>query len=109
MTDTAPVSAQDPDDPSIPEDSSSSAGYGASGANPSHDLMASSSASEDDPADCLLAAHHVHNSRHYDRPGDDRMSGEVRATCAYRVNEIWHYAQLQESRWPFRWVNVDVT
>ena len=108
MTDTTTVSAQEPEQPPMPDDSSTSSGYGGSAANLNHDAMTASGTSGDDPANCLLVAHHVHDSRHYDRPGDDRMSGEVRATCAYRVDEISHYSQLQERTGFFRWTNVGI-
>ena len=81
---------------------------GVDGASPSHGAMATSGSTTDDPADCLLAAHHVHDSTHFDKPGDDRMSGEVRATCAYDVDEISHYSQLQERTGFFRWTKVGV-
>ena len=111
VTDTTTVSAQDPEQkptPQVPDDGSNSSGYGGSNANPSREALAESGSSGDDPANCLLRAHHVHDSTHFDRPGDDRMSGEVRATCAYRVDEISHYSQLQERTGFFRWTNVGV-
>ncbi len=62
VTVTTMVSAQDPEQTPMPDDSSTSSGYGGSQAKLSHGAMATSGSSGDDPADCLLVAHHVHDS-----------------------------------------------